>query len=224
MTLLVLAGLLLTLAWWWLFERFPLAPALTRRALGQLLELLLYSDSPRVLGKVWLDLVASSWRLARTLLAPSLASLVVLLLVMQGLDGYCRYRPVQAGEPFLVSAPSAFPLEHAQGLKLDSAALQVTPALSYWRVVATHSGRPWLRVRQQSAAVEVGSGWPFLGGSTGPIRVFYPRREFWVGDRCLDWFWILGVSCLAWLALGLVFKCYWWLLVRQEGLGSSRKR
>lgn len=224
MTLLVLAGLLLTVAWWLIFQRFPLAPTLTRRALGQLLELLLYSDSPRVLGKVWLDLAASSWRLARALWMPSLASLVVLLLAWQGLDGYCRYRPVEVGEAFLVSAPSAFPVEPGPQLRLDSAALAVAPSLCYWRVIATRPGHAWLRAHGQEVSVQVGSGWPFLGGSAGPIHVYYPRREFWLGDRCVEWFWLLGMSCGAWLAVGLVFKCCWFFLVRQEGLGSPRKR
>lgn len=224
MTLLILAGLLLTLAWWLIFRRFPLDPVLFRRALGQLLELLLYGDSPRVLGKVWLDLAASSLRLGRALVAPSLVSLLVLLLALLGLQGYCRYRPVQIGEPFLISAPPMVSLEHAPELRLDSPALVATPSLCYWRLVATRPGRPWLRVQHHSVAVEVGSGWAFLGGWRETIHVYYPRRQFWVGDRCLDWFWILGMSCLGWLALGLVFKCCWCFLVRQEGPAYSRKR
>lgn len=229
MTPLILAGLLLTLAWWLIFRRFPLDPALIRRSLGQLLELLLYGDSPRVLGKVWLDLGATSLRIGRALLAPSLVSLLILLGVLDALDRICRFRPIEVGERFIVSAPAreAMGLEHADGLRLEGPGLfDAAAATCYWRLVALQPGSQWLRLSSGShpSQVQVATGWMQLRRSDSGLRVYYPRREFWLGDRCLDWSWLLGMSCLAWLAAGLVFKCCWCILVRQEGLGSSRKR
>lgn len=227
MSLLLLAGLLLTLAWWWFFRRSPVSPTLSRRALGQLLELLLYGDSPRILGRVWLDLVATSLRLARALLLPSLFSLLALLTALELLGGYCRWRPLRTGEGFLVSVPAqaALELNHAEGLRLDSPAFFDGKATCYWRLVATQPGTQWVRPgnTDQALPVRVGSGWAWLDESGPGSRVYYPRREFWLGDRCLDWHWLLGLSCLAWLALGLGFKCCWWILVRQEALSRSRK-
>ncbi|MBX3169576.1 MAG: hypothetical protein KF760_19395 [Candidatus Eremiobacteraeota bacterium] len=215
---LVLAGLLLTLAWWLIFRAFPLAPSLVRRALGQLLELLLYGDSPRILGKVWLDLAATSLRLGRALLAPSLVSLLLLLGALQGLESYCRYRPIRVGESFLVSVPAqaALDLSHADGLRLDSPGLFDGQSTCFWRLVATQPGRQWFRPGHTSNQfeVQVGSGWKFLRVSRSGPRIYYPRREFWLGDRYLDWPWLLGLSCLAWLVLGLTGRCCWWLLVR----------
>jgi len=203
------AGLLLTGVWWAIF-RWGLGPgwqAVFRRALGQLLELLLYGDSPSVLGRVWLDLVATSLRLARLLLAPSLACLLCLLGVSLGLRGYCEWRPVRVGERFLVSAVTGpqTRLEHAPGLLDDSPPLHSRDT-NYWRLVASQPGSPWLGLADNPARtqVRVGSEWAYLRPRQGNLWVHYERREFWLGDRLISWQAGLALACLAWLTLAML--------------------
>ena len=211
MTPLLGAGLLLSLLWWAVF-RWGVGPAwqaLWRRALGQLLELLLYGDSPSVLGRVFLDLLASSLRLGRLLLVPSLACLLCLVVVSLGLRGYCEWRPVRVGERFLVSAVSGpdTRLEHGPGLRQDSPPLRSRDA-NYWRLVATQAGAApiWLADGSSRTQVWVGSEWAYLRPRQGALQVHYARREFWLGDRLIAWPTGLAFSCLAWLGLAMIAR------------------
>lgn len=223
---LVLAGLLLVLGWSWLFRRWAGRQDVARKAAGQLLELLLYGDCPRVLGRVLLDLGRSSGRLARQLLAPSLASLVLLAVVVVPLQHYVRWRPVGVGEPFLISQAQGQTLEHDPGLRLDSPPLLAQDSICYWRVVASQPGAHFVRQNQNSgdqAKIWAGSSWAFLKPQQGRYFIYYPERELWLGDYLISWQLGLFCACLSWFGLGLVFKCCWCVLVRQEGVVASRK-
>ena len=218
------AGLLLTVLWWAIF-RWGVGPAwqvVFRRALGQLLELLLYGDSPPVLGRVFWDLLATNLRLGRMLLGPSLACGLCLLAVVVGLRGYCEWRPVQVGESFLVSAvsPSDTRLEHGPGLREDGSPLRSRDT-NYWRLVASQAGAAsvWLSESDARAQVLVGSEWAYLRPRQGQLQVHYARRELWLGDRLINWPIGLGLACLAWLALAAMGKGLGMSLVRSGKAG-----
>ena len=206
---LLLAGLVLALGWSWLFRRGS-DPATARRAAGQLLELLLYGDSPRVLGRVLGSLSSTSLRLARQLLWPGLASLLLLGVVVVPLRHYVCWRPVRVGEPFLVAAshrPDPH-LDHDGGLRSDSPPLlDRRRFIDYWRLIAEQPGSHRLGLAAEEARVTAGAKWAYLAPQQGPITIFYPEREFWLGDHLVSWPVGLFCACLFWLGLG-------WLLSR----------
>lgn len=200
---LVLAGLLLALSWTWIYRRWTGPPELTRRSSGHLLELLLYADSPRLLGRVLLDLAGSSLALARQLLRPSLAAAALLLLALGLLQGYVHQRPVRVGEPFLVAARavSGAGLEHDGGLRLDSSPLPSQGRL-YWRLVANSEGSHRITLEQGAPAhVQVTAGWASVQARQGSLQIFYPERQFWLGDRRITWETGLLGSVCCWLVL-----------------------
>ena len=225
---LLLAGLVLTLGWTWLFRR-RVDRATTRRAAGQLLELLLYGDSPRVLGRVLASLSSTSWRLARQLLWPGLASLLLLGLVVVPLRHFVCWRPLRVGEPFLVAAshrPDAH-LDYDGGLRSHGPPLlDRRRFMDYWRLVAEHPGshRLGLQASADEARVKAGSRWAYVTPQQGRITIFYPKRDLWLGDHLISWPVGLVYACLFWMGLGLVFNCCWCVLVRQEAETPPRKR
>ncbi len=204
---LVLAGLLLALSWTWIYRRWAGPPELTRRSSGHLLELLLYADSPRLLGRVLLDLAGSSLALARQLLKPSLAAAALLLVVLGLLQGYVHQRPVRVGEPFLVAAQAGpgSRLEHDGDLRPDSSPL-LSQGRLFWRLVATSEGSHRLTLEPgRPAHVQVASGWASVQPLQGSLQIFYPEREFWLGDRRISWeAGLLGSVCVWLMLVGLL--------------------
>jgi hypothetical protein len=198
---LVLAGALLAGLWWLILRRFPAPTGMQRRAQGQLLEMLLYSDSVRVLGKVLGDLLLTSLRLLAALLPASLLSLLVTVLVALGLRGYCNWRPPVVGEPFLVSAPAGANLELGPGLGFDSQPLPAGPT-TFWRLVASQPGPHQLGLKGgRPVELTVGPAWAYLRPRQAGLTIHYPRREFWLNERRLDWPSAFALCCLGWLAV-----------------------
>lgn len=206
---LLLAALILMLGWTWLFRRFGGPPEVARRACGQLLELLLYGDSPRVLGRVLVDLGGSSLRLARQFIWPSLASLLLLALVVAPLRHYVCWRPFRVGERFLVSQSMGPTLEHDAALRLDSEVLVAPHDLYYWRVIASEPGAHFVRFNDHSgddARIWVGTSWSYLNPRQGRYSIFYPEREIWLGGHLISWPLGLACACLFWFSLGLAIR------------------
>lgn len=200
------AGALLAGMWWLILRRFPAPADLQRRAQGQLLETLLYGDSPRVLGKVLLEMLLTSLRLLAALSPASLLSLGITLLVALGLRGYCSWRPPVVGERILVSAGAGASLRLGPGLRFDSQPLEAGPT-TCWRLVATQPGHHQLWLNGGAPAwLTVGPAWAYLRPQQSGMRIHYPEREFWLNDRQLDWPLALGLSCLVWVAVsGLLY-------------------
>lgn len=210
--------------WWLILRRFAPPDRLQRRSQGQILELLLYADSPGLTARVLADLTGTSWRLLLALSPASLLSLLLTVLILLGLRGFCDWRPPVPGERLLVSAATVEPvqLRLGPGLRLDSQPLR-TPSATFWRVVAESPGRHeiWLD-HGQHAQLQVGPSWAYLRPRQAGFTIHYPHRQFWWQERQLDWPLGLGLSCLFWLGLALAFNSCWWILVRQDGRSTSR--
>ena len=229
MRLLLSVALLVALLWLVLFRWLTPRTWTTvwRRALGQLLEILLYGDRPRVLWQTLGDLVNTNLRLSALLLAPSLASLALLGAGYLFLHDHYQWRPPQPGERFLVSAPAGptTALSLPDGLNLDGEALwSERTQTSYWPVVAQAEGCFPLQLSGQStpAQVWIGSGTPRLQCHQGKLHIYYPPRLLWCLDTLLPWPVAFGAACLFWLLLLAPVNLLATAWLRQVGFRLTR--
>lgn len=210
--ILPLAGLALGLAWWAIFRAWTARPAwrdAADRSLGLSLELLLYSESPGLMGRVLGDLAKVSLRLSRLLLGPSLLSLLAMLAVLAPLHWLCGMRPPAVGEAFLVSLQTSAPRQWSWALppelSVEGPGIQVGDVV-YWRLRAQKPGPHELRLEAGSqswvAPLCVGDSWCRPHG--GELRVHYPPRDVWLGDHFLPLWLALLLWGLFWSLLGML--------------------
>jgi hypothetical protein len=192
---------------------------------GHLLELGLYQDHLRVVGRIQRDLARANLRyLALTLPALLVLGLPMALTLIE-LDGRFAVRPLQPGETTVVSAQ----LTPAQGARLQELELVAPPGLrveagpvrdattasAAWRLHAETPGRHELSLRlagQEIASrnLPVGTGLMRLvetvrprGASVSALSIQWPeRRTRYLG---LELHWLAAFSILALLA-GLALK------------------
>lgn len=200
-----LAGLVLCLVWWKIFGACAARPAFRAcldRSTGLTLEMLLYSESPGLLGRVLGDVSLASVRLGGLLLWPSLLSLLAMLAVLAPLHWLCVVRPPAVGEAFLVSLPGqVIDLPLPPGLSADGPGLWVeADKATYWRLRAQQGGVYALA----SGQVWIGPGWVRPG--RGPLQVHYPQRDIWLGDYPMPLWLGLVLWSLIWSACGLLIR------------------
>lgn len=226
---LVWAGLLLGGLWWRIFAHLGQSLAWSRgvdRSLGLSLELLLYSERPRTMGGVLIDLTQASLRLGWLLLPASLLSLLAALAVGIPLHWMCELRCPQVGESFLVSLRESTPARWEWSLppqvQVEGPGIHVTTEqTTYWRLKANQAGPQPLRLESPGQVVEltVSVGQDWARPAWGSLRPHYARRDIWVGDYPVPlWLGLLFWAAL-WSVLGSGFRV---LFLKGKNLVAGR--
>lgn len=191
------------------------------RASGHFLEIGLYKDQPRAMAQSLWELQRVSLRLAWVLLAPSLLFVFPLVLVVVYLGACYSHRPLLPGESAVLSVRGLpQPVELALHPSLLEEAGPVVRELegggqeTLWRIKGMDPGsfqvslsggevRVLKRVTigQPGGAVNSVRSSRWLDWLKNPtempldreveIRLDYPRRELWFGDRQVPWWFVL---------------------------------
>jgi hypothetical protein len=126
------------------------------RIIGDLLEVMLYRDELRVVLRAQIGVIRDNLRYLGYALVPLAFMVLPVVVLLLQIDLRYGRRPVNVGEPVIVSAKltpdagllDAVSLTAPPGVRIDSPALRIQPDREVnWRVVASTPGRYDLRVR-----------------------------------------------------------------------------
>jgi len=197
-----LAALALYLMWLVVFrlslsaERYQ---HLSHRCWGHWWELLLYQDYPHSLLKALGDLLARTAVLLGWMAIPLMLWSLLAWPLGKWLYASQSFRLPRPDEAFLVSmnCPQPPQLRCEGPLQLEGAPLRsATDGFTYWRL----RGRGTLAIQSGSQELRLAvPGNP--GSSSGPLRIHYPYREWWLGDFPCPWEVLLILHALAWAGL-----------------------